>query len=565
MNIVEIAKSKNNPLVSDVRKFCIQMITGEGHDEIIKKYRPNEEESLAKQRVALYTPITPSVLARTRKFYKKLSRVDSVTTEKFNDNDGNKKKYESAVIDTLINEVPLKDFLIEALEKQNSLDPNAWIIYERRTDGNTDESKFFPIIIPSDQIEYFDESRGYIEKLVVSRPVMAKVNGKEINGKEYIEYTPGLTIIYSPTAFEDGTNEEKIYIEEDYYHFVKRIDTQFNEVPALPCGCYRHDIEPVYVPWFYPAKHVLFDLIRRKSYFDVHLYKHVFAKKFEYDKPCKFKDSRGRVCRSGLLDEMTNEHCPSCGGTGRLRAVTEQQTISLAWPSNPNDVFDLTKLSHYEEIPIELATFLKEIVDDAEKRVHDAIFNSEVLDRPVVEKTATEINYEYEDKFDVLKAFAVNISRHYTLALRAIMSYHGVDGYEVTQRFANDFKIKDINTLTSELKLLKESGAGVDVIRKKRQEILQKMYSDNPVQLRFVMEKMRWSPFDGKSAEEITAILATRPATDKTKILYEYFDNIFNTIEKEVLGFTEMTDQRKKETIDKYVNLIKDEIQKENQ
>lgn len=566
----------------EVRHFAHSMTTGANQDAEVTRYRRFEDDDLKKQRIRLYNPRTKYALARPRKYWKRISRVEGV---RININSSNQARL-AELDQTLYNFMPGKDlqtWLNEKLEHLGATDPNAWIVYERYdtrdVQGQIIRTRVWPHIVPSVDALNFEYYYGNLQYFVFRTTgidrVISNGNIRENMIENYYLYAPGYIIqareVGERTKQEDGDNVETIEVmysgavNSPYFQpgkklrsfYVRVIQNGTSEVPAMRAGCYPDEKtgKDCFVPWFDPAEHILLDLIRDKSSLDVTKTVHTYPRRYEFVKPCRFTADNGAQCVGGYLNDIRDdEHlCPSCRGSGKAaNFTTEQEVLQLVMPEDAGaGLVELNKLSFTEPIDINLPEFLTRQVDEDEARIMAAVFDSGLYQRPneTTTRTATEIDAVMDGIGDVLKPFDSLISQHFELVYRVGAQYWELPDFSVDHSFPDNYDIATVGELVAGFKSIKDSGAGFEAIAAQRKRVFQKVFEGDAKTQRRIAARYNWLPFDDKNPEEVAMILAARSPLDDTRVLRENWLEIFREIEQEEPDFPEMAWIRQREIV----------------
>lgn len=571
-------RHRNYKRTLEVRDFSYRMVTGEDQRDYVVRYKPSEKMVLKKQRFALYNSPTKYVLARPRKYFKKFASVQgiNITIE----GDSNRISEINAAVENFENRSSLINWLVSNLEYYGSVDPNAWIFYDRhdtrRPDNSIEKTKILPIVIPSVDVldfMYVGDTLMYF----VFRESRIETDAKGIDRVYENFYTieRGLiTRAIEASPAETAENNQGATLETLMYnklekknYFVSIVENGSLEVAAMCCGAYKDEKtnRKTFVSWFDPAEHVLFDLIRDKSLLDVNKVVSAFAKRYEYTKACTFEDSKKGRCQGGFYGGLhTDENrCLSCGGSGKVaNHTTEQEVLQLTMPRNTSELFELNKLYHNEAIDIQFPEYLERAIQSASDRIIEAVVNSGIIEKATGAATATEANYDYEDIYDMLLPYEKLVEAHFELVVRLLGQYMDIPLQKVDFRFPKDKKMKSLSTLLVDLAAAKASGAGYDVIRNIQLSIIEKQGEDNPLEVARIIARYDWLPFSDKTPEQTTMILATRSVLDFDRVLYENWTTIFNEIENEnrVIEFHQLTYDKQKAKVSEKVEQIKAKI-----
>ena len=121
--------------------------------------------------------------------------------------------------------------------------------------------------------------------------------------------------------------------------------------------------------------------------------------------------------------------------------------------------------------------------------------------------------------------------------------------------------------LLDDLKKANDSGAPSYIKKSIIHDIAKKIYVDHPDELLKIQVKEKFFPFNGKSENEINAILNNDVVTKYDRVLYAKFDSVFTDIENEVntdeTNFYNMEYKKQselvKKTVQEYIRLLDEE------
>jgi hypothetical protein len=550
----------------EVSQWASSMINGTDQENQVTGYRILENEDLQKQRVRLYNPLTKYILARPRKYWKKIGKTPGQNLILESDNPEKLAELNQQFIKFSDNK-SLMDWIVFKLEQLGCTDPNAWIIFDREdmrgTDGQIIKTHIFPWIVRSVNVVDYYYFRGTLQHLTVREIRMVRVDSGAGKVEKYLEdyytfYPGGITKmrqITKESEVRDGERLETIQQEgkDDLLYAVSDIQNGTTEVPAICAGAYPDDQtrQETFTTWFDPAEHVLKDVIRDKSISDVVRIVHAFRKRWEYVKPCTDSHEKLGACIKGWYNGIRDEahRCQTCGGHGRALFTSEQQVNQLAMPTEANALMELNKLAFEEPVDITLPQFYEDMVDKDTERVMKAVLSAGVIEMATGSGTATEQNYSYEALYDTLEPFEQKVSLTLELAYRVGAQYMEFD-IRVDHRFPKDKRMKPLTELFGEMQLAKSSGAGYDAQRVIFENIIYKLNEDNPEEVTWMLARYDWQPWADKTEEQKTVIITSRAPNDPERVLYENFLAIFREIEVEQPDFAQMTYEMQKQIVD---------------
>jgi len=115
----------------EIREFSHSMSTGIGQDKEVTRYRRWEQDDLKAQRIRLFNTLTKYALARPRKYFKKVNRIEGIRVN-FEANDEIKLADLKARYQSFLPGQTMEQWVLSELDTKQATDPNAWIVCERQ-------------------------------------------------------------------------------------------------------------------------------------------------------------------------------------------------------------------------------------------------------------------------------------------------------------------------------------------------------------------------------------------------------------------------------------------------
>jgi hypothetical protein len=298
----------------------------------------------------------------------------------------------------------------------------------------------------------------------------------------------------------------------------------------------------------------------------------VFPKTFMYGPKCEGDKQKGQTCNGGKTPN--GAICDVCNGTNvQPFHTTATDVVVFPFPKSPSDsVFDLTKAMSQFSPDIDLVKFMEEYCDRLSEKAKGAVFPSQVVtptkrnynsqNQPV---TATEQDYSWDNVYDAYRPFTAKYSYAWLFIARMIGIYTDNDeGLTLYHKFPSDFKLKPVKDLIAEAQSGDQANLPQHVMKVFHDDIANVLYADDPDTLTKIQIKNKFHPFSGKSEAEIQGILLSDDILPYYKILYIYFDILFDSIDEE-LGdkFYLMTYEKQKSEIKRRVDELIKEIDKQ--
>jgi DNA-binding XRE family transcriptional regulator len=360
-------------------------------------------------------------------------------------------------------------------------------------------------------------------------------------------------------------NPDVIEIEKKFY-LLTYFEPKNEKVPAIRFGFIR-DTETkgrTFISLFHSVLAYLEKTLKIDSELDLSTAMVAFPQRFAYVSPCKEPG-----CNNGQLLDGSGI-CTVCNGTGQqpfhrgtMDIVTLTLPNKLEGVTN-NELIDLEKLLVYKMPPIELLTFQKEYIEYLKKSVHAMMFNADLFTRSEVSVTATEKVLEVDNMNDTLYPFARHYSSSWEFIVKDIATFTDLgQGLTVQHKFPNDFKMKGLLELMTELKMAKDAGASTSTISAIEDDINEILYSDRPEELKEMKIKNEINPFRGYSEADIRFIITMDNIPLSNRTLWENFESIFQDLETENPEFFDLANEKIVELVkaktQEYINTIKAE------
>jgi hypothetical protein len=591
----------------EVKKFAKSVVSGKDQQEEVWRYRKNEDQAQKDQRYRLYNPLTRYVVNRPRKYFQAVERLENAANLVLQAGDDNRRTQLANDYEKFYQGQSLFKYVAKTAEVHQVNDPNAWIIAERydtrTSEGAIQNTRIYPLVVGCENVLNFERKYGELQWLLINLWSMEKrvENGavKDIKLDGFHFYFPGYTLrmreIGPETQSEDGeravlirslqSDENWQWVSPDQkmdlggifgngsltdrYFYFKAFETGSEEVLASPMGAYPDEETDgqTLVPWFWPGKHVLQDIIKNKSFLDTLQVVHVFAKRREYTRTCKFVDPDRFECVGGQLRRGSEVKgpCGACKGTGAELYVSDQDVVRLAMPEKlrqDESLVDLAKLSFTENFPMDLPEFQLKLLEKDVERFDNAIFNAGIVQQAQasLEETATKTRYRYSDIDSTVMPYKSKVAQLVELFYRAGFQYREIPEATVDFRLPEDSNLAGLDELLAQLDEMNKTGVGYDIRRILLEKIIRKQNEDNPAEVAWIMARMDWMPFSDKSEVERASILLSRSPEDFDRVLYENHQAIFREINIEEPDFELMAYFRQKSVVEGKVQQFRERI-----
>lgn len=553
----------------DHAKWNKQIITGDDQKEILVTYKVRETQNQVEQRVRVTNSRTQYVSNKVKKLFNEVHRSDDVTeTISYSSSQTDASGLLQA-LDTWYENKSLKKYIAGRFKDLVFEDPNAYIIAEFENDDPVNKKPTpYPFEVRSGQIYYPHRVNGVLQYLITFHPIAynTKKNGV-VTGYRYTLYGIGYSFVLQHipdgSLFEIPEGWQKIKMKygerpEKQLFIFQEYETKTEECPAFRVG-YLDDPETdgrTKVSVFYAAKNILTDLIWNKSEYDLAKALHGFYQKFVYVSPCKPCGGSGYVEDHEM---EARETCRSCKGSGKDIHTTTQDIVAIGLPSDPTQMFDLSRLVHYAVIPDSLITKQREDVVSDQKDVFNCIFGANVLERSELVETATAKNYDWRAVNNTLFEYGDQVSDFFKFAVRLSASHRGeLQGLIVQHSHSQDFKLESVLEKIEQRQAAMNAGAPMSVISAFDIDILGKQHKDDPVFLKLYKAKERFRPMRDKSRDEKLMLISALDTNDPERILFIYYERIFDDILDEHENFADYAYKKQRDIVYKKVQEIID-------
>ena len=578
------------PRVTDLADHYRKLITGKKIDSLLKRFNPRESEDMFKQRVALTIATSPAVSHSAMKPFYKIPKSTPLTAKvKAKKDIPDPEKIEEEITErfqkfygTNAKMDGVDYFLQSRFMELSFMDPNSWVVIEFDPFDPLKEKAYpRPFEVSSAMAKNFSIVNNEVKWLHVEQEIeMIAKDKKPETGKKHTLYTDQWAVVFEQTlkkGIELGLTSDQELIEiEDKHYIISYFDHKIGKVPAFRIGYFR-DLETdgrTFVNPLHPAMCHFDKSIKQVSEYDLSTALHTFPQKIvRLVKSCPgvIGDPNG-ICRGGSLVDGTT--CPTCAGTGKPIHTSGQDIVEVELPENIKEdgLMPLSEMVYYVPLPIELLKFQKETVDELAIKVHQSVFNTTVLikkDGQVSgDKTAFEVDNDMESVYDALSSFSDNYSAKW-MAIAEFIAILTDNQEKVSwmHRMPANLKLKTRERLYAEYDQASKSNMPAFVIDAITDELSEAIFMDDADELLKYRVKKQYSPFRGKTKDEVMMLLASDDVLKETKILYNYFEDIFQTLEAEYAKkgkdfYLETQEVRKKNIDDKvaeYITKIKDQ------
>jgi hypothetical protein len=538
-----------------------KLVTGDKIEELLARIITRETEEEFKQRTNITKSVCPAILNSTKLPFQKASRKQPIVRKiDYGSESENKKTELETFIGKYWGDKSLEKFLEYAFIDYNYTDPNAFLITEFGEFNNLKEkANPYPFIATSKEVVMFEYQNEILNYIVVKLPITYLDKGSPQPGFKFTMYIGIDTIELIQVSEDEKFNNDVIEIGKKYYLLVY-YEPKNEKVPAIRFGFIR-DTETkgrTFISVFHSVIAYLEKTLKIDSELDLSTAMVAFPQRFSYATPCN-----NPGCNKGYFPDSSE--CPVCHGSGvqQFHRGT-MDIITLILPKDPTQAMDLNNMLVYKSPPIDLLAFQQQYIEYLKKSVHAMMFNADLFTREEISVTATEKILETDNMNDTLYPFARQYSSIWEFVVKDIATITDlIKGLTVQHKFPNDFKMKGISELMTELKMAKDASASTSTISAIEDDINEILYSDRPETLKEMKIKNLINPFRGYSEADIRFIISQNNVPLYSRTLWENFEAIFQDLETENTGLYDLNYnlivEKVKVKTQEYMQIIKDE------
>jgi hypothetical protein len=555
-NFIQEGIKRNKPndlLVKSVEDAEYQraIYTGEGQKDILLKYRERESVNQKKDRERITISRTKHIAHQIENVLNQLDIMDKPAISIIHEKDDVVDDLSKYVYDNNINNLAFK-----FVKYFNIVDANTYLVcginkYEDIEFTAITSESVYDFYIVNDVLKWivFKIERKYKEKIVYDYKLYydggiltyQNKNGGEATDQTFGDYYVSFTETKRMFAFRLG------YIDDSTTNFKTCVS-------IIDCAS------------------VLFkSLIWQGSDLDIDIAKHGIIKQFAYAQRCNYEsldDKNGRIyCDNGLLfvngtSSHENANCPKCNGSGMIMHTSNQDVIKFPMPNEGEQTLKLSDLTHTVFLPESILQSKKQYIAEIKDEIIKTIFNASIVTKDEIAATATEKVIDLQGIYATLNLLGKQVSECFIWMVECIAELKDYEGVEVVHGYTLNLKLESVETLMEKRAKAIQANAPIEIIKAIDLAILQKQHIDSPKFINRYSVWERYRPFADKSDIVAIQILAGLPATNKYKILYNFFGQIKqNIIAEHGDAFFDYDDKKRDALINSEVEKIKAEIE----
>ena len=579
--------------VNDLREKYFKLITGEDAESLLLQVIRREDAEAFRQRVAITQLTTISWAGAIMQQFFRPGRLRNVKRSI-----GYKSEVAGSVAKIAEIESRVSNYWgSESLEKWLATrfvalsfqDPNAFVVTEFKSfDAVTEKAKPYPVEYGSDEAILYDYQNNVLQYLLIKQTV-TKPNEQGVlaNFDRYTMYLENEIVVAEqlPTA-QAGTGYNRqgpsdelpaggvwIKDEKDSYQ-ITSYQPRGGKVQAMRVGYQFDEVTKgrTFVNPFHKALPFFMKAVQETSTMDLSIVLHAFPQKIFYAIPCPGLPRKN--CLSGVTADLVNgspAKCARCEGRGVIVHKSAQDALAIPLPpaGSPPPAVGLKDMVVYVTPDIALLQFLDEHLRSLRMDAIDAVFNSGISSQqqgggglPQAAKTATEVVVNDDRADNTLAPFTDQCASlwRYTVSLIAELLDNGHPDLALVFEYPASSRIKTYGDLLAERKAAADAGTPHYVIQEIDRQLAEMLFSTDAATLARIKAKNYFTPFLGKSSEEVIFLFTSDLARQEDKILWSYVDSIFDELAEEEPDFFLMTRARQWEYIKPKVEKIASEL-----
>ena len=541
--------------VCDLALKYKRIITGEDMGPLMQQFSPREDTAMFDQRKRITKHITSTVSRNLMKPQYKVPRANNIQRIlQYRDDNGQQRANEmEGLLGGFFGNYSLDWYMNNRWIELNNIDPNAFIVVEFSDfDPAKETATPYPFEVSSEQaLDYLYENNilQYLCVKTASKDRIPSSGGVSIRDVDkYTLYLPDIDMVLTNTkneqvvqlALEDGRITQ-VSVNNLFYNVVRLggdnyvLTVHTHNLPfvrAIMAGYYRdlYTKGITRLSAIDDAMPILEKMVKANSELDLTMALHAFPQKVQSVRKCQQEN-----CNKGEMPD--GSECPRCHGEGLEVHKTAQDIILLPLPRNREEAIDIDNVIRYISPPVDLVKFQDEYIKSLTRQCKEAIYNAQLFSREEIAQTATGKNIDLQNVYDALYPLALGYSYGWRFFVRTCAVIVSRDkGLIADFIFNKDFKMKSLNDLYQDYKVLYDSGADDFVKQEVMNDIARILYADDPHAYYRYKTKQAFYPFEGKTKEQVAVILAGNLVSEDVKVLWANFGFIFDEIAQQQAG-----------------------------
>jgi hypothetical protein len=536
------------------------LVSGEGLDNMMHRFKPREDAEMFKQRKELTNHIVTSVCKNVRDVEYKVPRSNSIIKSIA----GAGAKELKEILDKFWGTYSFDDYMDLRWIELNDTDPNAFVVLEWKAFEATKKAQPYPFEVYSENVFWFEEVNNVLQFLIVEMGGDYTIYGDNNSIKlAKVPEEVQKKLLERARAAQPGNeftvdNLKYVMFADIVYLVIEPLPHDLGRVPAKQVGYVRDTFTKglTYLPPWYAAIPILKSLISCKSEMDLSMALHTFPQKVGFMPRC-----RAENCNKGELPD--GSACQSCKGTGFQIHTSAQDAILLPLPKNKEEMPDLDNILKYFYPPVDLLKFMDEYIDKLSQRAMQFVYNSEIYSRKQVAETATGQEIDLQAVYDTLYPLVKEMAMQWTWGVEMVAKITDITGVNPSFLYSKDFKLKSLDGYYADLKTVSETSTSPFIKSQIEDDIARLIYSEDKYLYAKYLTQRKFNPFLGDTDQMVAAKTQDTNIPEYYRVLFLNFKIIFDRIELTDPEIYFWTYQKQAERVKKEVEAILTELENE--
>lgn len=587
--------------VNDLRVLYYQLITGDGAETLLRQFVRREDAEAFAQRVSITQLVVIAWSGMIMQQFYRPGRLKNIKRTIGYNVEAAQAAAKTAEIEDRVKNYwgreSLETWLATRFVSLTFQDPNAFIVTEFKSfNPVTGKAQPYPVEYGSDEAIMYSYTNNILDYLIVKQTVSSvSPSGKVVNVDRYTMYLDNDVVVaqqvpepvagniasnFNAQAPNDALPTNGIWNQDDKSQFaVTTYQPRGGKVQAIRVGYLFDDqtkgrtyVNPMHraVPFFKKSIH-------ETSEMDLSIALHAHPQKLFYAQPCPGMPRQ--PCLSGITASNNADgsaaRCQRCLGSGVVVHKSAQDALAVPMPApgSPAPAIPLKDMVAYVTPDVTLLEFMDKHLRSLRQDAIDAVFNNGLSGSAATagagtgegvpsRRTATEIVVNSDRADNTLAPFADQRTAvwRYTVELIAEFLDNGGPDLQLVFEHPSSFNIKTYDQLLGERKEAAGAGAPHYVIQELDRQLAEMLFSTDGATLAKIKAKNYFTPFLGKSSDEIIFLFSSELARTEDKILWGYGDSIFDELGEEVPTFYSLTRAKQWELIKPKIDKIISEL-----
>lgn len=577
---VEVVKGERHRYYEHTRKYAerVRKMTTGDVNHLLERFSSRETVTQFELRKLLTRHVVKSVISNFIDTAARVDRVRSTKTLEYlnTDSESEIKRKERILkerIEDFSGDMSVTDYVKEKIRHYQFFDPNSWVVLDFQAfDANVSNAEPYPIEYLSEQVvDYRHSIKGKLEYLTVCEEHdVLMLDGSIKKGSkftlygteqhfQFVEIAPNLVPV-------NLTREGLQYISDAIFLVVNTRVYAFNEfephglgyVPAV-CTGYDKAVDTnlkTFKAFYDGAIDVIEKSIKINSELDVILSQmaHPYVVRYIVETDA-YDENREVALASEFTDIRDHMANTPIRDKNNLPNSFEEIVITIPENAKSTDILDPQKMIAFINPPLDAIKSLDDLVQNLIRRAKEVVFNSDLYTKKDIAETATKATLSAQAVNDKLYPLANHIAETCEFIVRTIARLTDTDKDLIFEMsYSEDLKLKGADAILEELAILKQTGAGNEVMDVVSSQLMETLLDDQPQKLLEYNVKKMLNPLSSKTPEERIFALSSPFVQDWIKVAYLNFDAIFSDILQEVPTFYQLSEGEQRAIFRRYAD-----------